>query len=79
LADVLEIDVCVCVCVCVCLELSLVTALRAQTPKRIRGGWSHSDTSEPVYGNGAQYMVTGQSGFWTNDLLITGPRAYQLL
>jgi hypothetical protein len=29
----------------------LVTALRPQTPKHIRGGWSHyTDTSEPVDG-----------------------------
>jgi hypothetical protein len=42
----------------------LVIALRPQTPKHIRGGWSHStDTSEPVDGNGAQNMVTVQSGF----------------
>jgi hypothetical protein len=28
-----------------------VIALRPQTPKRIRGGWSHyTDTSEPVDG-----------------------------
>jgi hypothetical protein len=29
----------------------LVNALRSQTPKHIRGGWSHyADTSEPVDG-----------------------------
>jgi hypothetical protein len=29
----------------------LVIALRPQTPKQIRGGWSHyTDTSEPVDG-----------------------------
>jgi hypothetical protein len=39
-------------------------ALRPHTPKHIRGGWSHyTDTSEPVDGNGAQNMVTIQSGF----------------
>jgi hypothetical protein len=39
-----------------------------------RGGWSHyTDTSETVDGNGAQNMVTVQSGFQTKDLLITGP------
>jgi hypothetical protein len=44
--------------------LVLVIALRPQTPKRIRGGWSHfSDTSEPVDGNGVQNMVIVQSGF----------------
>jgi hypothetical protein len=42
----------------------LVIALRPQTPKHIRGGWSHyTDTSKPVDGNGAQNMVTVQSGF----------------
>jgi hypothetical protein len=44
----------------------LVIALRPQTPKRIRDGWSHySDTSELLDGtrNGAQNMVTVQSGF----------------
>jgi hypothetical protein len=31
--------------------VNLVIALRPQTPKRIRGGWSHyTDTSEPVDG-----------------------------
>jgi hypothetical protein len=52
----------------------LAIALRSQTPKHIRGDWSHySDTSEPVDGNGAQNMVTVQSGYRTSDLLITGP------
>jgi hypothetical protein len=33
------------------LERCLVVALRPQTPKHIRGGWSHyTDTSEPVDG-----------------------------
>jgi hypothetical protein len=42
----------------------LVIALRPQTPKHVRGGWSHyTDTSEPVDGNGAQNMVAVQSGF----------------
>jgi hypothetical protein len=42
----------------------LVIALRPQTPKNIRGSWSHyTDTSEPVDGNGAQNMVTVQSRF----------------
>jgi hypothetical protein len=32
-------------------DLGLVVALRPQTPKHIRGGWSHyTDTSEPVDG-----------------------------
>jgi hypothetical protein len=49
-------------------------ALRPQTPKHTRGGWSHyTDTSEPVNGNGAQNMVTVQPGFRTSDLSITGP------
>jgi hypothetical protein len=42
----------------------LVIALRPQTLKHIRGGWSHyTDTSEPVDGNGAQNTVIVQSGF----------------
>jgi predicted cupin superfamily sugar epimerase len=47
----------------------LVTALRPQTPKHIRGGWSHyTNTSEPaVDGNGAHNMVTVQSGFRTSE------------
>jgi hypothetical protein len=57
----------------------MVIALRPQTPKDIRGGWSHyTDTSEPVDGNGAQNMVTVQSGFLTKGLLITGPTRLQL-
>jgi hypothetical protein len=40
----------------------MVTALRPQTPKHIRGGWSHNtDTSESVEGDEAQNMVTVQS------------------
>jgi hypothetical protein len=40
-----------------------------KTPKNIKGSWSHyTDTSEPVDGNGAQNMVTVQSGFQTRDL-----------
>jgi hypothetical protein len=47
-----------------CFTLDLVFALRPQTPKHIRGGWSHyTDTSNSVDGNGAQNMVTVQSGF----------------
>jgi hypothetical protein len=39
--------------------LVLVIVLRPQTPKHIRGGWSHyTDASKPVDGNGAQNMVT---------------------
>jgi hypothetical protein len=58
---------CVLVCglsiVCV-LGFGLVIALRPQTPKQIRGGWSpYTDTSKPVDGNGAQNMVTVQSEF----------------
>jgi hypothetical protein len=42
--------------------LVLVIALRPQTPKHIKDGWSHfTDTNEPVNGNGAQNMVTVQS------------------
>jgi hypothetical protein len=51
-----------------------MVALRPQTPKHIKGGWSHyTDTSEPVDVNGAQNMVTVQSAFRTSDLSITGP------
>jgi hypothetical protein len=56
--------------------LVLVIALHPQTPKHIRGAWSHydyTDTSEPVDGNGAENMVTVQCGFRTRDLSITGP------
>jgi hypothetical protein len=35
--------------------------------------------SGQIDGNGAQNMVSVQSGFRTSDLSITGPRAYQLL
>jgi hypothetical protein len=36
-----------------------MVALLPQTPKHIRGGWSHyTDTSEPVKGYGAQNIVT---------------------
>jgi hypothetical protein len=43
--------------------IGLVIALCPQTPKHIRGGWSHyTDISEPD-GNGVQNMVTVQSGF----------------
>jgi hypothetical protein len=52
--------------------LVLVIALRPQTLKQVRCGWSHySDTSEPVDGDRAQNMVTVQSGFRTRDLSIT--------
>jgi hypothetical protein len=52
----------------------LVIALRPQAPKHIRGGWSHyTDTSEPIEGNGAQNMVSVQSGFRSRDLSVTGP------
>jgi hypothetical protein len=54
--------------------VGFVIALRLQTPKRIRGGWSHyTDTSEPVNGYGAQNMVTVQSRSRTSNLSITGP------
>jgi hypothetical protein len=45
--------------------LGLVIALLPQTPKHIRGGWSHyTDISELVHGIGkAQNMVTVLSGF----------------
>jgi hypothetical protein len=56
------------------LVLVLVIALRPQTPKHIRGGWSHyTDTSESVDDNGAQNMVHVQSGFRTRDISISGP------
>jgi hypothetical protein len=39
-------------------QVTLVVALRPQTPKHIRGGWSHYiDTSEPVDG-GVQLWTT---------------------
>jgi hypothetical protein len=42
----------------------MVIVVRPQTPKHVRGGWSHyTDTSEPVDGNGAQNMVSVHSGF----------------
>jgi hypothetical protein len=51
----------------------LVIALRPQTPTHF-SGWSHyADVSEPVDSNGAQDVVTVQSGFRTRDLSITGP------
>jgi hypothetical protein len=57
-------------------SLSFGFTLRPQTPKHIRGGWSHyTDTREPV--DGAQNIVTVQSGFRTRDLLITGPTRLQ--
>jgi hypothetical protein len=37
----------------------LVVALRPQTPKRIRGGWSHyTDTSKPVDGGRSRDPTT---------------------
>jgi hypothetical protein len=40
--------------------LGLVIALRPQTPKHVRGRWSHyADTSKPVDGYGAQNIITG--------------------
>jgi hypothetical protein len=52
----------------------LVITLLQQTPKHIKGGWSHyTNTSEPVDGNGAQNMVTVQSGFRIIDLSTAGP------
>jgi hypothetical protein len=46
------------------MQVGKVIALRPQTPKHIRGAWSHyTNTSEPVEGNGAQNMVIVQSGF----------------
>jgi hypothetical protein len=51
-----------------------MVVLRPQTPKPIRGGWSHyTDTSEPVDAYGTQNMVTVQSGSRTRDLPITDP------
>jgi hypothetical protein len=47
---------------CVC-QIQVI-ALRPQTPKHLRGGWSHyTDTSEAFHGNGVQNMVTVPSGF----------------
>jgi hypothetical protein len=44
------------------LVLVLVVALLPQTPKHIRGGWSHyTDTSEPVDGNWDQ-NISGIKG-----------------
>jgi hypothetical protein len=58
----------------ICTVYSLVVAVRPQTMKHIRAGWSHyTDTSEPVDGNGARNMVIIQSEFQTRDLSITGP------
>jgi hypothetical protein len=55
-------------------SFDLVIALRPQTSKHIRGGWSHyTGISKPADGNGAQNMVTVQSDFRTRDLSITGP------
>jgi hypothetical protein len=61
--------------------VGLVIALRPETPKHIRGGWSHyTDTSEPVDCNGAQNIVTVQSRFepatlrpLTHVPALTGP------
>jgi hypothetical protein len=49
----------------------LVNALRPQTPKHIRSGWSHTDTSKPVEGPGSKYGHCPE--FRTSDLSITGP------
>jgi hypothetical protein len=53
----------------------LFIALRPQTLKHVRGGWSyHTDYSEPVDGNGAQNMVSPirvsnqGPGYWPNAL-----------
>jgi hypothetical protein len=59
---------------CVCL----VIALRPQTPKPIRGGWSHIRLLTRANqlmddGNGAHNMVTVPSGFRTRNFSITGP------
>jgi hypothetical protein len=56
------------------IQIQIQIQIRSQTPKHVRGGWSHyTDTSEPVDGNGAQTMVTVQSGFLARGLSITGP------
>jgi hypothetical protein len=58
----------------ICLFVCFVIALCPLTPKHIRGGWSHyTDTSKLADGNGAQNMVTVQSGFRTRDFTITDP------
>jgi hypothetical protein len=58
----------------VTLIVVLVIALRPQTPKHVRGGWSHyTDTSEPTDGNKVKNMVTVESRFQTSDLFITCP------
>jgi hypothetical protein len=59
----------------------LVTALRPQTPKHIRGGWSHTHIiltpANQLMIMGLKIcMVTVQSGFRTSDLLITGPTRF---
>jgi hypothetical protein len=46
--------------------------LGTQTPKHIRGGWSHNtDTSKPV--DGKMGALNGQSVFQTCNLLISDP------
>jgi hypothetical protein len=42
-------------------EKKKVIALCLHTPKHITDGWSHTDTSEPVVGYGANNIVTVQS------------------
>jgi hypothetical protein len=46
----------------------LVSALRPQTPKHIRGGWFHyTNTNEPVDGNGAQKLIWSLSNPGSNQ------------
>jgi hypothetical protein len=43
--------------------LVLVVALRPQTPKHFRGGWSHyTDSSEPVDGRVGTLSILGAAG-----------------
>jgi hypothetical protein len=61
-------------------KIGLIIALRQQTLKHIRGGWSHyTDTSKPADGNGGSKYGHCPIRVQTSDLSITGPRAYQLL
>jgi hypothetical protein len=56
--------------------LVLVVALRPQTPKRIRGGWSHfADTGEPV---GFKIWSLSNPGFEPGTFRSLAQRAYHL-
>jgi hypothetical protein len=48
-----------------------VIGLRSQTPKHIRGGWSHyTDTSEPVDGRVGTRVVWHALGFFVSCQVI---------